>query len=64
MANVKITLTKSPIGCPERQKRTVTGLGLRKMHHSVIQPANPQILGMIRKVSHLVTIEEVEEAQG
>ena len=61
MAKVKITLVKSPISCPWRQKRTVEGLGLRKLNHSVIQPANMQILGMVRKVSHLVHIEEVPE---
>jgi large subunit ribosomal protein L30 len=61
MAKVKITLVKSPISCPWRQKRTVEGLGLRKLNHSVIQPANLQILGMVRKVSHLVHIEEVPE---
>jgi large subunit ribosomal protein L30 len=61
MAKVKITLTKSPISCPQVQRRTVQGLGLRKMHQSVIQPANLAILGMVRKVSHLVTIEEVTD---
>jgi ribosomal protein L30 len=38
-------------------------LGLRKLNHSVIQPANLQILGMVRKVHHLVTIEEVADEQ-
>ncbi len=61
MAKVKITLVKSPISCPARQRRTVEGLGLRKLQHSVIQPANLQILGMVRKVAHLVHIEEVPE---
>ena len=65
MAKVKITLVRSPIGCPERQKRTVEGLGLRKLNHSVVQSATLPILGMVRKVSHLVTIEEVpDEAVG
>jgi large subunit ribosomal protein L30 len=61
MAKVKVTLVKSPIGCPEVQKRTVQSLGLRKLNHSVVQPANLQILGMVRKVSHLVRIEEVAD---
>jgi len=61
MAKVKITLVKSPISCPWRQKRTVQGLGLRKLNHSVVQPANMAILGMVRKISHLVHIEEVPE---
>jgi large subunit ribosomal protein L30 len=61
MARVKITLVRSTISRPESQRRTVRGLGLRKLNHSVIQPANMQILGMVRKVSHLVNIEEVPE---
>lgn len=61
MAQIKITLVRSPIGRSLRQKRTVEGLGLRKLHHSVIQPANLQILGMVRKVAHLVHVEEVPE---
>ena len=61
MAKVKITLVKSPISCTWRQRRTVEGLGLRKLNHSVLQPANMQILGMVRKIAHLVHIEEVPE---
>ena len=48
MAKVKITLVKSPIGKAEVQRRTVQGLGLRKLNHSVVQPANLQILGRPR----------------
>lgn len=61
MAKVKITLVRSPIGAPWRQRRTVAGLGLRKLSHSVIQPANLQVLGMVQKIAHLVHIEEVPE---
>ena len=61
MAQVKITLVRSPIGRSLTQKRTVEGLGLRKLNQTVVQPANMQILGMVRKVSHLVHIEEVPE---
>ena len=61
MARVKITLVRSTISRPETQRRTVRALGLRKLNHSVIQPANLQILGMVRKVSHLVHVEEVPE---
>jgi large subunit ribosomal protein L30 len=63
MAKVKITLVRSPIGRPMTQRRTVEGLGLRKLNQSVIQPANLQILGMVRKVPHLVSIEEVPDEQ-
>ncbi|MGC8784583.1 MAG: 50S ribosomal protein L30 [Armatimonadota bacterium] len=56
---LKITLVRSPIGYNKRQKRTVEALGLRRLHQSVIQPDNPAIRGMVRKISHLVTVEEV-----
>ena len=58
--NLRITLTKSPIGYSERQKRTVRALGLRRMNHSVEQADTPVIRGMIHKVQHLVMVEEVE----
>jgi len=56
---LRIQLTKSPIGYSERQKRTVRALGLRRMHQTVEQKDTPVIRGMIAKVSHLVTVEEV-----
>ena len=57
---LRITLTKSPIGYSDRQKRTVRALGLRRMHQTVEQKDTPVIQGMLAKVSHLVTVEEVE----
>ena len=57
---LRITLTKSPIGYSERQKRTVRALGLRRMNQTVEQEDTPVIRGMVAKVSHLVTIEVVE----
>ena len=60
---LKITLTRSVISSQKRQKATVAALGLRKLHQSVIQKDNPNIRGMIAKVSHLLTVEEyVSEA--
>ncbi|MCL2574752.1 MAG: 50S ribosomal protein L30 [Defluviitaleaceae bacterium] len=59
MAQLKITLTRSPIGRKPDQRLTVKALGLGKMNSSVVQKDNPAIRGMIRKVSHLVTVEEV-----
>ena len=56
MAKIKITQTKSRIGCPLVQKRTLDALGLHKMNHSVIHEDNPSIMGMVRKVRHLVTV--------
>ena len=58
---LKITLVKSPIGYSYDQKDTVKRLGLRRMHQSVIKEDVPQIRGMIRKVRHLVSVEEIEE---
>jgi large subunit ribosomal protein L30 len=54
-----ITLSKSPIGYSERQKRTVRALGLRRMHQTVDQEDTPVIRGMIDKVKHLLTVEEL-----
>ncbi|HLU17979.1 MAG TPA: 50S ribosomal protein L30 [Edaphocola sp.] len=60
MTKLKITQIKSGIDRPERQKRTLVALGLKKMHASVEKEATPQILGMITKVAHLVKVEEVK----
>lgn len=60
MAKVKITQIKSGIDRPERQKRTLIALGLRKMNGSIEVEKTPQIAGMIEKVSHLVKVEDVK----
>ncbi len=62
MAQLKITYTKSSIGYAEAQKATVRSLGLRKLHQSVIHEDTPVIRGMIFKVKHLVTVEELSDA--
>ncbi len=59
MKKIKITQVRSGIGRPLRQKRTLEALGLRKMHQSVEHEATPQILGMVDKVKHLVTVAEI-----
>lgn len=59
MSKLKITLKKGLIKKTRRQKRTVRALGLRRIHHSVIQEDSDQIKGMINKVSHLVDVEEL-----
>lgn len=56
---LRITLTKSPIGYSSRQKRTVRALGLRRMHQTVEHEDTAVVRGMIAKVTHLVTVEEV-----
>lgn len=60
--NIKITQVKSGIDRSERQKRTLVALGLRKVNASREVEATPQIIGMIKKVSHLVKVDTVEAA--
>jgi large subunit ribosomal protein L30 len=59
MAKVKIKQVKSGIDRPERQKKTLKALGLTKMNATKEVEATPQILGMITKVNHLITVEEL-----
>lgn len=59
MAKIRITQVKSKNGKPERQKRTIQALGIRKLNHSVEHEATPQILGMVEKVRHLVKVENI-----
>lgn len=59
MNKLKIKQIKSGIGQPKQQKRTLEALGLKRIHHSIEVNPTPQILGMITKVRHLITVEEV-----
>ena len=61
MAKLRITYTKSSIGYNETQRATVQALGLRKLHQVVEHQDTPVIRGMVKKVSHLVQVEEVAE---
>ena len=58
MDKIKIKQVRSRIGRPKDQKSTLDALGLRKMNTVVEHNATPQILGMVQKVSHLVTVVE------
>ncbi|GMN10920.1 50S ribosomal protein L30 [Croceitalea sp. MTPC9] len=58
MAKIKVKQLKSAIKRPQNQKRTLEALGLRKIGHVVEHEATPNILGMIKKVEHLVSTEE------
>jgi len=60
MAELKITLVKSPIGRLANQRATVKTLGLGKLNSSVVQPDNAAIRGMVNTISHLVSVEEVK----
>ena len=59
MKKIKITLVKSPIDRPERQKQTLKALRLNKTNSSKEVEATPQILGMVRKLPHLVKVENI-----
>jgi len=57
--SVLVTLVKSPIGYEKDQKATVLALGLRRMHQTIEHRDTPALRGMIRKVIHLLQVEEV-----
>jgi len=57
---LKITLVKSYIGRPEKQRKILRGMGLEKLNRTVLLDDTPEIRGMINKVSHLVFMEEFE----
>ena len=56
---LKITLVKSMIGRPEKHRKVLRGLGLRKLNRSVVRENTPAIRGMVNAVSHLVLAEEM-----
>ena len=60
MAKILVKQVKSKINCPLDQKRTLEALGLRKMGQVVAHDANPAILGMVNKVKHLISVEEIK----
>jgi len=55
---IKVTLVRSPIGYTKDQKDTAKALGLRRLHQTVEHKDNPALRGMIRKIIHLVQVEE------
>ena len=60
MSRLKITQVKSGIGYQRDQRNTLRSLGLKRMHDTVIKDDRPEIRGMVRAVTHLVTVEEVD----
>jgi len=56
--NLKVTLRRSAINRPERQKRTLKALGLTKLNRSVELKDTPEVRGMIKRVQHLLSVEE------
>jgi len=61
MVKVKVKQVKSTIKVPAKQKRVMESLGLRKINQEKVFNLNGSILGMIKKVSHLILVEEVKE---
>jgi len=56
---LKIKLVKSVIGCTDDQRASVRTLGLRRIRDEVVREDKPEVRGLVQKVSHLVTVEEV-----
>tara|TARA_B100000282_G_scaffold255519_1_gene201507 strand:+ start:158 stop:340 length:183 start_codon:yes stop_codon:yes gene_type:complete len=59
MAKIKIKQVRSRIDRSERQKRTLEALGLKKINQVVEHESNPQIMGMVNAIKHLIEVEEV-----
>jgi large subunit ribosomal protein L30 len=60
MPKLRVTQIRSAIDRPRDQKATIRALGIHRLHESVLKDDRAEIRGMIAKVSHLVTVEEVE----
>jgi large subunit ribosomal protein L30 len=60
MAKIRVKQIKSKIGSTKRQKLTLEALGLHRINHTVEHDVNPQIMGMINAVKHLVSFEEIK----
>jgi len=60
---LRIVLRKSKIGHPAHQARVLAGLGLRRINESVVRADTPTIRGMIRKVVHLVDVQQVDSGE-
>lgn len=60
MSKIRVTQVKSQIGRLKNQKRTLEALGLKRINHTVEHDASPTILGMVNKVQHLVSVEEIK----
>ena len=63
MKALKITLRRSLINRPEKQRRVIAALGLRKINQTVTHDDTPSIRGMIHKTSHLIEVSELESAE-
>ena len=64
MPRLRITYQKSAIGYPRRQKETIRSLGFHKLYSTLEKDDTPSVRGMIQRVAHLVTVEEIPDASG
>jgi len=64
MSRLRITLKRSVIGNPKDQKETARALGFTKLNQTVVRPDNPCVRGMVTKIRHLVSVEEIAEGEG
>ncbi len=62
MSELKITWTRSCIGRPKNQREIIRSLGLHRLQDTVVHQNSPTIRGMVKKVEHLLRVEEVEDA--
>ena len=60
MGRLKVTQVKSGIGGKENQRQTLRSLGLKRLHDTVVKEDRPEIRGMVKTVTHLVAVEEVD----
>jgi large subunit ribosomal protein L30 len=60
MGRLKVTQTRSEIGGTSRQRNTLRSLGLKRLRDTVVKEDRPEIRGMIKTVTHLVAVEEVD----
>jgi large subunit ribosomal protein L30 len=58
MKKLNITLKRSPIGKPEKQRKIIRAMGLRRLHQTVTHNDTPSIRGMIHKTSHMIEVSE------
>lgn len=63
MAKIRVTQTRSPIGCPPDQRGTLRALGLHRIRHSVLHEDTGSIRGMVYKVRHLVEVSDAQEGE-
>lgn len=60
MSKIKVTQVKSGVGRKQNQRETLRTLGLKRIGDSVVIEARPELVGMAKSISHLVTVEEVD----